>query len=435
MKKNIIRSGCFVILFILSLYFTNRVFSLKYNDGINGMTQFCKLPDNSVDVLILGSSHTFIDINTGTLWDEYGMASYILGGSVQPMWNTYYYLKEALKTQTPELIILEAFLTVHESDYSDDSRIIKNTYGMKWSKDKIDAIKVSAHEERWMEFLLDYTQYHNRYRELSKTDFLNNMGNAVFEDWKGFWCSMGTSQLEAPDVSRVNDRKSLNEKTEKYYRKTIELAQENDIPLLIVISPYLISEDHQMIFNRASDIADEYGVDFINYNLLSNDIGIDFTRDFADIDHLNYRGNQKYTKALAEYLSSNYQISDRRGDKKYQTWQDHADYISSLIGNQQLSEAVEVPELMQRIQNPDYVLFVSVDGNCSTADENLEVVFSSLGIPQNGEKGIWCFDNPAREVWTSGAEEFEKHFYLEYNDIYVARSYNSEMSDYINHII
>jgi hypothetical protein len=87
------------------------------------------------------------------------------------------------------------------------------------------------------------------------------------------------------------------------------LAQENDIPLHIVISPYLISEDHQMIFNRASD--------------------------FADIDHLNYRGNQKYTKALAEYLSSNYQISDRRGDKKYQTWQDHADYISSLIGNQQ----------------------------------------------------------------------------------------------------
>lgn len=367
MKKNIIRSGCFVILFILSLYFTNRVFSLKYNDGINGMTQFCKLPDNSVDVLILGSSHAFIDINTGTLWDEYGMASYILGGSVQPMWNTYYYLKEALKTQTPELIILEAFLTVHESDYSDDSRIIKNTYGMKWSKDKIDAIKVSAPEERWMEFLLDYTQYHNRYRELSKTDFLNNMGNAVFEDWKGFWCSMGTSQLEAPDVSWVNDRKSLNEKTEKYYRKTIELAQENDIPLLIVISPY--------------------------------------------------------------------QISDRRGDKKYQTWQDHADYISSLIGNQQLSEAVEVQELMQRIQNPDYVLFVSVDGNCSTADENLEVVFSSLGIPQNGEKGIWCFDNQAREVWTSGAEEFEKHFYLEYNDIYVARSYNSEMSDYINHII
>ena len=37
--------------------------------------------DSVVDALVLGSSHAFEDVNTGTLWGEYGMASYILAGS------------------------------------------------------------------------------------------------------------------------------------------------------------------------------------------------------------------------------------------------------------------------------------------------------------------------------------------------------------------
>lgn len=59
----------------------NRVFKMKYGDGIYSLTKFYEQKKDSVDVLVLGSSHAFENINTGTLWDEYGMASYVLGGS------------------------------------------------------------------------------------------------------------------------------------------------------------------------------------------------------------------------------------------------------------------------------------------------------------------------------------------------------------------
>ena len=112
MKKSVVRIICFLLILVLCLGYANSVFKVKYGDGIYDVTKFYELEDNTVDVLFLGSSHAFEDFNTGTLWDEYGMSSFILAGSVQPMWNTYFYLKEALKTQTPKLIVLEGYCTV-----------------------------------------------------------------------------------------------------------------------------------------------------------------------------------------------------------------------------------------------------------------------------------------------------------------------------------
>ena len=95
-KKTVVRITGFLLILLMVLAGINRVFKMKYGDGIYSLTKFYEQKKDSVDVLVLGSSHAFENINTGTLWDEYGMASYVLGGSRQPSWNTYYYLKEAL---------------------------------------------------------------------------------------------------------------------------------------------------------------------------------------------------------------------------------------------------------------------------------------------------------------------------------------------------
>ena len=82
-----------------------------------------------MDVLVLGSSHAFENINTGTLWDEYGMASYVLGGSRQPSLEyIYYYLKEALKTQRPELIVLEGYMLLYDADYEGEQQDHKEQF-------------------------------------------------------------------------------------------------------------------------------------------------------------------------------------------------------------------------------------------------------------------------------------------------------------------
>ena len=136
----------------VSLLGFRRVFSFKYGDGIYSVTTFYEQEEDSVDLLILGSSHAYQNINPMILWKDAGIAAYDLCGSITPLWNSYYFLKEAVKTQSPRLVILEAYCLTQPYEYMDDSRIIKNVYGLKPSENKLDALKVSAPEDRWVEF-------------------------------------------------------------------------------------------------------------------------------------------------------------------------------------------------------------------------------------------------------------------------------------------
>lgn len=403
MKKSVIRSVCFILLLTLTLCYTNKVLKIKYLDGIYNVTNFYKLENNTVDVLILGSSHAFENINTGTLWSEYGIASYILGSSTQPMWNSYYYLKEALKTQTPELIVLEGYGTLQTVEFMNDSRIMKGTYGLKWSLDKLAAITTSSPKERWREFIPEYVQYHSRYAELSRLDFLpedvnyiDEAGAFAYPDWKGFVCATYTNVVESQNVSGITERWPLFEKTELYYRKTIELAKEHNIPVIVLVTPYAsFSEGHAYMYNTAADIAAEYQVTFLNGNDLLSEIGIDYACDAADRSHLNYKGSQKMASFLGEYLKEHYTISDRRDNPRYSSWQRDSDFVAQIIYNQELRELQEPSRISAKLLNSNYLLFISVDGNCIIGNGDLQPFYTALGISgyTTYDGGIWYRDN------------------------------------------
>ena len=433
MRKSIIRITIFMVILVLCLGYLNSVFKVKYGDGIYDVTKFYELDDNTVDVLILGSSHAFEDFNTGTLWDEYGLSTYILAGSIQPMWNTYYYLKEALKTQTPDLIVLEGYCTVLSSEFIDDSRIIKNNYGLKWSSDKVESLKVSAPQERWREFFLEYSQYHTRYKELSMADFVKNQGNPLYEDWKGFGCNMIVTPYEVLDVSGVEERSPLFEKTEKYYRDTIELAKDNNIPIIVIVSPYAgINEGEQKMFNTASDIAAEYDVPFVNCNLINDEIGMDWTVDAADAGHLSYRGNQRFSKYIGKYLVDNYDLPDRRGEAKYTSWEKNAQFIRQMIYDQELVESADLSSITEKIQNDNYWIFISVDGTCNTADSTFTNLFDKYGIPKDGTNGIWFISNEGS--WNTTMDDGEFFRRTEPHDFHLRRS-SDENGNWSNEII
>jgi hypothetical protein len=434
MKKSIIRIGCFVILLCITLGCLNNIFKFKHSDGIYGVTKFYELEDNTVDVLVLGSSHAYEDVNTGTLWKEYGIASYVLAGSSQPLWNTYYYLKEALKTQTPKVIVLEGFGLLFEQEYLGDSYIIKNNFGLHLSFDKLNSIKVSASKERWIEFILEYEQYHTRYTELSSSDFLPNQNDHLYDDWKGFCCNMVTTPLEYSGVSGIEERALLFKKNEKYYRMIIELAQEQNIPIVVAISPYAgISEEHQQVYNTACDIANEYDVQFVNFNLWVDEIGIDYSTDAADISHLNYNGNQKYSAYLGNYLKENYDIPDRRGDKKYDSWERNYEYISQMIENEILVESYNISDIVNMLQDSNYWLVVTLDGSCNSSDVYISNFLNQIGVFAEDTDGIWLVENNTL-IWKGGDEEIEKYVMTSSHDFCFKRVAN-ESGQFENSVI
>ena len=313
MKNKIIKIVCFIIIFAMLFLKFEKVFNFKYGDGIYSLKCFYEEPENSIDVLCFGSSHIFENVNTGVLWSEYGIADFNLCGSIQPVWNTYYYMKEALKTQRPKVMVVDVYGTIQTEDYIDHSRIIKNNYGLKFSKDKIESILVSSPREHWIDYLMEHSNYHNRYSEISRSDFADHLGMTNYKNWKGFGLNTDLKIFSEPKGFYTEETADLTDKVMKYFMKIIELSKENNIPLLLIKTPYCgITLDNQKKYNKVAEIARENRIPFINFNQYYKEIGIDFETDFADANHMNHSGNVKFTRYLAGYLKENYEIPDRK---------------------------------------------------------------------------------------------------------------------------
>ena len=161
----------FSILFIISFWFMNRIFILKRWDGITPMQNLYAQKKNSIDVLLIGPSLIGLGLDTDELWYEYGIAAYNLWGSVQPFWNTYYNLKEVLKSQKPKVAILEVSPASYDFEYQDDARQLCNTNGMRLSVNFIKSVIVSTQKERILEVLFGIRTFHSRFKDLSSDDF------------------------------------------------------------------------------------------------------------------------------------------------------------------------------------------------------------------------------------------------------------------------
>lgn len=420
-KKRIIKIVVFILIIFNLLSYVNKILKPKYPDGIYSLNKFYEQKKNTIDVLVLGSSHAFESINTGMLWDEYGIASYDLGGAMQPIWNTYYYLKEALKYQKPKLIILEGFGLSFNLEYGDEQVMLKNTIGFKNSKEKNENIKISVPENRWEDYFIENLLYHTRYKELDRDDFYFNKNYRYYDNWKGFGYNFKTEKFERPPVEIVKDDKELNKKNEKYYRAILRLAKDKNIPIIVILAPYsYIDEDIQGRYNKSSTIAKEYDVPFIDGNKISKNIGIDYATDMADALHLNHRGNEKFTKYIGDYIKENYNIPYRKGDTDYISWERNARYIEREFNNQKIRESEDINEIINLTKDDYYDLYVSIDGNANTDDKEIKNICKILGIKENNAKGIWYIRN-AKTIWYSGKNASKKGYFNIVDDITLDR--------------
>ena len=77
-------------------------------------------------MLFFGSSMVYCDVVPAIIWEETGLRSYVMAGPEQTIPITYYYLREACKTQSPQAVVIE--LTGDQPEYWHDD-LHYNIYG------------------------------------------------------------------------------------------------------------------------------------------------------------------------------------------------------------------------------------------------------------------------------------------------------------------
>ena len=69
--KPLIRAG-FVLLLGITVYLAANILRVKSDHGINQQEGMYWQPRDTIDVVMMGTSHVHCDVNTGLLWGKYG---------------------------------------------------------------------------------------------------------------------------------------------------------------------------------------------------------------------------------------------------------------------------------------------------------------------------------------------------------------------------
>ncbi len=321
----------FIILFLVCFFACDRVLSLKTVHGIRQARDMYAQPRNTIDVVFMGSSHIHCNVNTALLWEKYGIASYDYSAAEQPLWMTYYYLKEILKYQKPRLVVLDLYSPARFKDDYQYNWLEDNLNGVRFSWNKLQMIAASCEFDKIWNYFPSIATYHLRYADLKEEDW-DYLTAAKHERaaFKGYTPYYSVSPQEEPVLSEKLSG-GITIKSEIYLQRIIEYAEDHGIDLFLMVSPYITTDEDELVYNRIREIAHQHGLEFNSTNYHYGTMDLDFEVDFNDHSHLNYLGSCKFSDYLGKELKSMYDIPDRRGDARWESWDRHAAQIRKEV--------------------------------------------------------------------------------------------------------
>ena len=271
------------------------------------------------DVVFAGPSTAFSGIDPRVLFEQNGISSYVRANASQTMWISYYMLEDAVKVHRPELICLDVTFIKYDDDFVEEPSTHKALDCMRLSRSKIECAKASmGKDEKLADYIYPLFRFHSRWKDLSIDDikyawYFKNVTKC------GYIADTETDPADPGDLvySRPDDD-IIGPKTMGYLERIMKLCDDNGIQLLLFKTPAHSDNWSVSLDRQIEDKADEYGITYINFDALNDDIGLDYSLDTPDKGaHLNDNGAVKFSKYLGDYIMRTYNVSDRRGQNSY----------------------------------------------------------------------------------------------------------------------
>ena len=85
------------------------------------------------------------------------------------------------------------------------------------------------------------------------------------------------------------------------------------------------------MFAELEAVVHEYGYDFANFDTQMDAIGLDPLNDFANAEHLNIFGAEKFTPYLADYLAQHYDLNTAHSQAVTDEWTRCAAFTQQML--------------------------------------------------------------------------------------------------------
>lgn len=302
--KRIVSCVLFVAILLGLLQVSSLVFQPKSNDKASGIhypraNGIVSEPKDSIDTVFIGDSevyHSFIPLN---IWRDYGITSYDVSSPSQKLVYSMEFLKKTFEKQSPKIVFLET------------NAIFRKSY-------LEDEITYKAEQ------IFPVFRYHDRWKNLQLKDFSASVEYTANENNKGYYFtkkSKPATDKAIKEYMKYSDVSAPILSTNKKYLNGIaKFCEKHGAKLVLISTPSTKNWNYQR-HNTMEAISKDLGVDYIDTNLLRDDIPIDWKKDTKDKgDHLNYNGAVKMTNYIGKYLDDTKLFKDKRNDPSYDNW-------------------------------------------------------------------------------------------------------------------
>ena len=282
--------------------------------------------DDTLDIVMIGSSPVPSYYAAPKLWGDMGIAMYPLASNVQRPAAMKYLVREAEKSQSPGLYIFEMRMyTMADEGLRDNMAYTRGvTDNMRYSALRGEAIRALVPEEDAegrLSFYLDIMKYHTNWKMLLLPSEWANAAYHKKNLLKGFEFKDEVGPQPMPECGGAEGVAAIPAEQERCLRDLLSYLQEEGKQALFIVSPYGESAEEQRMYNYMEEIVTGTGYSFLNLNNCYEELGIVFEEDFADYgSHTNAVGAEKCTDYLEGYLREHYVFEDKRGQAAYASW-------------------------------------------------------------------------------------------------------------------
>ena len=426
--KNFIKSIIFLIVLILSFFYYEKNIFKRFDILVD--YAYYRIPKNSIDLLFVGSSHSYCAFNS-RLFDHYLKCNSLnLGTSSQPLSVTYSAILEILKRQNPKIIIIEVYPIVRKPSVV---ALRSHLDTMRFSVNKFTLIKNSLPIIEWGNHFTNTIYYHSRWKEF------NNLRkeDKSYENWggrienKGFlgyaWDFMKTSLTYTIYENEYNNTFSssfvISKKSLKLLENLFKICQKRGIKIILTSSPVIGDYDTlNILYNLPlKNLMLKYNVDSVDFNNRNKKYE---KLCFLDNNHVSLAGADEVSFEMAQFLKENYPILlNTENYKKYNKLDKSPEYYfySGSTKNDsnfktfdlkfELEKGVFINSLkIYKKSDDNFDLFLHLDENKST-DKIYEIALDGREVSVNLDKIQLNFITIKNET-----DEFPKYYIRKINN-------------------
>ena len=336
-----------ILIFVIILFGAYKLIENKYSEAasknvVNAWTksrydEFYALEENTVDMVFIGSSHSYCTFDPENFDSVLGTLSWQLGTPLQHYDTSLYSLKEVYKTQKPKLVVLEIYW-----DMLDDE------FDMKQANSFFEVVKDKSVQEEYIKdvfpiseqvkykllpirYQQDYFAYEAAHLENAAKNRLgvHKKVNQTETNGEEYYLAKGYTYCNTviPDseLDETNQYKGLDgegwkpHKTQiKYIEEFVKLCEENGSEVVFVTAPIAnVSMDYiknyDIIHSQMADIAKNLGIKYLDFNTVNMEEGLFELIEFRDDAHLNDSGVKKANAYYVNWLKNNTETFGNNG--------------------------------------------------------------------------------------------------------------------------